>query len=76
MLNTKELIHLDLNPEVIHELRKLDSNISNEQELNEVSIDKDLQVTVPYHQEKHDAKQGIARVHGESLYEMKDQAWY
>ena len=76
MLNSKELVHLDLNPEVIQELRQQEIDINGELVMDADALEKELLVVDPYYQEQVDAKQGIARVHGESLYEMQDQAWY
>lgn len=76
MLESKQQVGIEVRPEVIQELRQKEQTVA--QELNPaLGPVMDGQIMIdPVMQEREDARQGIARVDGQALYEMKDQAWY
>ena len=82
MLNSKEQIAIAVKPEVIEELRQREQSVNMEkaqlaynpvtdwQMMPQPSFEEQIM------QERDDARQGIARVDGRSLYDMDDKAWF
>ena len=77
MLSSKERISIEVRPEVIQELRGKEQTVMQQVSLASGPVMDGQQVyTDPFIQERDDARIGIARVDGQSLYSMQDQAWY
>ena len=82
MLNSKEQIAIAVKPEVIEELRQREQTVNMEKAQLAYNPVTDWQMMPQptfeeqIMQERDDARQGIARVDGRSLYDMDDKAWF
>ncbi|MCF0168735.1 MAG: hypothetical protein HUJ93_08880, partial [Bacteroidales bacterium] len=76
MLNSKEQIAIAIRPEVIEELRQAQQLLSSSKQYDSSPIMDWQMMPDPMVQGREDARMGIARVDGRSLYEMENQAWF
>ena len=79
MLESTNPVNIQVRPEVIEELRQGEQRSqqqTDEQDNIQYIVTPEQQAIDPVLQEREDARQGIARVDGRSLYDMADQAWY